>query len=321
MTPEEPPRSKLAWAFRFGLQLLVTAVVTWFILRAVGFHLDQLREFDLTTLEIRWSLVALSSLVLLGAYLFSAGLWGLMVTELGKCEVPVRGALRVFFTANLGRYLPGKLWQIAGLAYLARGEGVPAATATGAAVLGQAFSLAGATLVGAGVLLGIGGAALPGQNWTALVVLALLVAATSPGILKAVLPFWFRLARQETPGGLAPGATFGIRWMGLYALGWMGQGLAFWILAQGLGFQITILQGIPAYAAAYVGGYIVLVAPAGVGIREGLLVAFLAPILGPGAGVLAVVARVWTTLVELIPAIGFAGGYMKNSLKEDGSGG
>jgi uncharacterized membrane protein YbhN (UPF0104 family) len=47
-------------------------------------------------------------------------------------------------------------------------------------------------------------------------------------------------------------------------------------------------------------------APAGVGVREGFLVAFLTPFFGAGpSAVLALVARVWTTLVELLPAAAF----------------
>ncbi len=134
-------------------QLLLTGLVTWFILRAVGVNLGKLGSFDLSTLHIRWVVLAVASSLLVAAYLYAASLWGLMVRELSGVEMGLVASLRVFFTANLGRYLPGKVWQIAGLALLARKEGVPAATASGAAVLGQAFSLAGATLVGAGVLL------------------------------------------------------------------------------------------------------------------------------------------------------------------------
>jgi hypothetical protein len=59
----------------------------------------------------------------------------------------------------------------------------------------------------------------------------------------------------------------------------------------------------PAFAAAYVAGYVAVFAPAGLGIREVSLVAFLAPVLAPEpAAALAVVARLWTTGVELLPA-------------------
>jgi len=302
------------------LQLLLTGALTWFILEAVGFSLAELGAFELSNLTVNWGLLALSSLVLLLAYLYFAGLWGLMVHEIGGYEVGFVPSLRVFFTANLGRYLPGKVWQIAGLAYLAKGEGVPAPTATGAAILGQALSLAGATLVGSVVLLGSGRGPSLGGGWAVAVLLVLLLSVTFPGILKALLPLWFRLARQEVPGGFRPDPAFGVRWLGLYAIGWAVQGLAFWILVRGLGFNLTLLEGVPAYPAAYVAGYVALFAPAGAGVREGMLVVFLGPILGTGAAVVALLARLWTTVVELLPALALAGGYLRSSKKGEQEG-
>lgn len=310
MTKASGPAPGLRGAGRLLAQLLLTGIITWFILRAVGFNLEELAAFDLSGLEVSWGLMALSVLVLLLAYLFSAYLWGFMVNEIGGGEVPVVAALRVFFTANLGRYLPGKVWQIAGLAYLARGEGVAPGPATAAAVLGQAFSLAGATLLGTGVLLGVGRGPDLGGGWAAAVLLVLLIGATSPGILKILLPLWFRLAREDEPGGFRPDRAFGVRWMGLYALAWGLQGTAFWILVRSLGFELTLLEGVPAFSAAYVAGYLALFAPAGIGIREGMLVVFLGPALGAGAAVVALVARLWSTAVELIPAVPLASGYL-----------
>lgn len=302
------------------LQLLATGVVTWFILRVVGFNLEELRAFDLSALVVNWGLIGLSSALLLLAYLYSAALWGLMVGEIGAYEVGFVPSLRVFFTANLGRYLPGKLWQIAGLAYLAKGEGVPAPAATGAAILGQAFSLAGATLVGGGILLGNGRGPAFGGAWAAAGLLVLLLVATIPGILKGLLGFWFRLAKRDVPKGFRPDHAFGVRWMGLYAIGWTLQGLAFWVLVRGLGFDASLLQGVPAFPAAYVAGYLVLFAPAGVGVREGMLVVFLGPVLGAGAAVVALLARLWTTVMELVPALLLAGGYLKSAKKGVGEG-
>lgn len=318
------PPSIATRALRAGkllLQLFLTALVTWFILRAVGFHLDELKGFDLSRMEVHWTPVALSSLTLLLAYLYSAALWGLMVREMGGYEVGLIPSLRVFFTANLGRYLPGKLWQVAGLAYLAKGEGVPAGTAVGAAILGQGFSLAGATLLGAVVLLGSGGETSPAGGWLGLTVVGALLAATSPGLFRALSRLWFRLARQEAPRGFRPDHAFGVRWMGLYFIGWVLQGLAFWMLARGLGFELSVLESVPAFPAAYVVGYVALFAPAGAGVREGILVGLLGPVLGGGAAVLALVARLWTTVVELVPALILGANYLRFNRGRDSSSG
>ena len=315
----DSPGASLLKAGKIVLQLLVTGVVTWFILRAVGLDLQGLRTLDLSLWNVRWVLVALSSLLLLAAFTYTAALWGVMVREMGGYEVGLVASLRVFFTANLARYVPGKLWQIAGLAYLARREGVPPGTATGAAVLGQAFALAGAILVGAGVLMGSDLGVRFGGGWVAGVLVVLLVTATFPAVFKGALALWFRVARAEVPGGFRPDQVFGVRWLGLHAVGWVLQGLAFWMLARGLGMDLPGFQGVVAYSAGYALGYVAIFAPAGIGVREGFLIVFLGPILGgAAAAVLAVVARLWSTAVELILAVSLAGGYLRSVKKGEG---
>ena len=60
---------------------------------------------------------------------------------------------------------------------------------------------------------------------------------------------------------------------------------------------------------------------AGIGVREGALIFFLNPMLGAGGAVVAVVARLWTTVVELLPALLLAGGYLKASKTNEDEGG
>ena len=59
-----------------------------------------------------------------------------------------------------------------------------------------------------------------------------------------------------------------------------------------------------AFAGAYVLGYIAVLAPAGLGIREVSLAVLLSPIMSAEeALVLALLARAWTTFVEVIPGL------------------
>ena len=60
---------------------------------------------------------------------------------------------------------------------------------------------------------------------------------------------------------------------------------------------------VSAFGASYVLGYAMVFAPAGIGPREAFLVLFLAPHIGaPASAMLAVITRLWTTIVEVIPA-------------------
>lgn len=285
--------------------MVLTVLVTWFIVDQVGLGMEELRALG----PGAWlpvhplGAVAASVLLLLG-YFFSAALWGRIVSDLGGPAIPAREAVSLFMIANLGRYVPGKVWQIAGLAALARARGVPAATATGAAVLGQGIALAAATLVGLWALLQ-GGETMRGWGMAATVIVVggVLLAAT-PAFFAKVAKLWFRVARQEAPEGL--GSVHGLQWVALYVLNWMVYAFSFWVLVASFGYGGNVLAVASAFAAAYVVGYLAIFAPAGIGVREVSLTVLLTPHLGLGpAGAVAIIARVWTTVVEVVPAGAF----------------
>jgi uncharacterized membrane protein YbhN (UPF0104 family) len=285
-------------------QLVLTVLVTWFVFERLGPGFDELRRVDAALWRPDVVTFVVSCVLLLLAYFMSAALWGRMVMDLGGPRLPVADAIRLFMVANLGRYLPGKVWQIAGLAMLARRHGVAARTATGAAALGQGMALAAAALVGTGALLG-GPPEL--RRWgvplAAGLVFAVLVGLVPP-VFRRLASLWFRVARQELPETL--GAVHAVRWFAFFVLNWGLYAFSFWVLAASFGHRSGMVPVASAFAAAYVLGYLALFAPAGVGVREGALIAFLTPHLGaPASGVLAVVARVWTTGVELVPAAAF----------------
>lgn len=109
-------------------------------------------------------------------------------------------------------------------------------------------------------------------------------------------------------------AGFGLRWTWRYLLNWAVYAGAFWLLFLGLEEWATFLAIAPAFAAAYVVGYLAFFVPAGGIVREGVLIGILTPLIGlPDATALAILARIWTTVVELIPAGLMAPGVLRGS--------
>jgi len=289
-----------AWLLR-ALQLALTVVVTWFIVDRVGLGLAELTTVDAWLWVPDPLLLIAASLLLLAGYCASAAIWGLVVRELGGPRLTVGDAVRIFLVANLGRYVPGKVWQIAGLTALAKGRGIPAGTALSAAVLGQGIALVAAAAVGMGALLG-GPDAVRRWGLVGATAVALFIALLAvPTVFSAVSGAWLRLTRTDAPEGL--GLRHGLRWLALYGANWILYAFSFWVLARSLGLEGALMPVASAFAAAYVLGYLMVFAPAGLGPREGFLIAFLTPHLGAApSAVLAVAARLWTTLVELVPA-------------------
>ncbi len=295
--------------------------MTWFILDRVGLGLAELRAVDPAFWTPDPLLFTLSCVLLFAGYAASAAIWGRMVRELGGPRLGTAEAVRLFMIANVGRYVPGKIWQIAGLAALARGRGVPATVATGAAVLGQGIALVAATLVGLGAVLAGPPELAAWGPWAAGAVAVALVVGLLPPVFRTVSALWFRLASAQPPAELRSRHALG--WLGLYGLNWVLYAFAFWVLARSVGITAPPVPVASSFAAAWVLGWIMIFAPAGIGVREGFLVALLTPHVGAGpSGALAVLARVWATGVELVPAAVFWGRYLAvgRRPRDDGEG-
>ncbi len=306
MRVEEPRSKGLPRPVKWAIQLLLTAGVTWLIVHRIGVSLDEALALGPAIPDPAAGWLLLSVLLLLTGFAFTATLWGRLVGELGSRNPGAWSSVRIVLAANLGRYLPGKLWQMAGLALLSRRAGVSATVGATAGVLGQTFALAAAAVLAIPVLLGPGlPAGRPGL-WV-IAALALCIAGASvPPLFRGGLRVIFRLARRSDADLPRTGPLFGPRWLGWHALSWVLYGAAFVVFVRGLGLPGNGLELAAAFAAAYLLGYIAFFAPAGIGVREGFLIAFLRPELGSAAVGVAVLTRIWMTVVELVPAGGLA---------------
>jgi hypothetical protein len=283
-----------------------TVAVTWLIVSQVGVTFEDAMSVGDVAPDLSVGLFVLSVLALLAAFLFAARLWGRMVAELGASDPGFVVSARIFLASNLGRYLPGKVWQMAGLAVLARRVGVPGSVAAAAGVLGQMFALIAAGVFALPIVFDAVGPGRAGPVMIGAIVAAVIVGASSPRVLEGALGFLFRAAR--VPQDVAPriGKLFGPRWVALYLVSWTVYGAAFHLFVRSLGIEAGPVVTVASFAGAYLLGYLAFFAPAGIGVREGFLIAFLRPDLGAAALGVAVLARVWMTAVELLPAGGLA---------------
>ncbi|MCL8024958.1 hypothetical protein [Nocardioides bruguierae] len=239
-------------------------------------------------------LAGAAACVLVGLWL-TAGTWLRLLRGFGHRLPPYEGP-RVFFTGQLGKYIPGAVWSLGAHADLARpyGVGVRTAVATGLLFLVVNVATAGAL---AGALVTAGVPALPVPRWTGPIAVVLCLAALTPPVVDAL---GTRLARH--------GGRLGLGWGDMAVL--CARMAATWLCYAG---SVVALAPRPSlellavatggFAAAYVVGVAVVVAPAGVGAREVALVALLAPHTGVGhATAIALVTRVLQTLGDFAAA-------------------
>ncbi|HXG44785.1 MAG TPA: lysylphosphatidylglycerol synthase domain-containing protein, partial [Gemmatimonadales bacterium] len=292
---------RLVRLVRFGLG---TAVLAW-VGAALWRNWSEVRAQPPV-----WSVnpggVILSAILVWAMYAILIAAWRAMLAGWGQRLGPWEAA-RIWTVSSLGKYVPGKVWAVAGMALMAREAGVAPWAATASAVILQALAIGtGALVAGAA-----GSQALESAHPGATAALWALAAASALGVgLLTWPPLVQRLVRTVTtlPAAGSLPARPVLLGLGANLVAWLGYGAALWILARATLPEAPLGLGaaIGSFAASYVAGLLVLVAPGGLGVREGVFVLMAQGSLGwGGAAALAVASRLLLTLTELGAALPF----------------
>lgn len=256
------------WTLTALRRLYVVALV------ALAVVLVWTRRSDLATLveTARWGWLAVALVLSIGQLLPSTWMWQRGVAVFGH---PVTLAESASATGRsvMARYLPGGVWYAVGRgASLRRATGVPARIVGAVALLEMALSLVVAAAL-VGLLLPFTDADVPVGLMAAGVVGALLVA--SPPALNAAMA-WVANRR----GGLAPRLSWG-HWGVLAAITvthWVWSVVSFAVYLQafpGLALDVGPAELAATFLAAWIVGFLTLLAPQGAGVFETVLAALL----------------------------------------------
>lgn len=280
-------RRALLWILQLALGLAL-AVFVW---RTLTANWAQFRDLKV---DIHLRVVPLVAAVAVTFFSYGLQIEAWRRVLLGWSQrVAFRPAAYVWTVSNLGRYVPGKVWTVAGLVLLARRAGVSggAATASGIAVqamaVGTGTALAALTATGSVssyALLGVG------------------VVGTAVVFVLVWRPLGHRL--MQLFGRDLPALPLRTAFVAAAAtlVSWVTHGLSFWLLAHGVvpGVALSPWTAVSAFSAAYIIGLVSMFAPGGLGVREAMFLAILTPSCGAGGAVtLAVASRLFLTLMEL----------------------
>jgi uncharacterized membrane protein YbhN (UPF0104 family) len=286
-------RRWLVWSGQFTLAAILIGLVG----RTVLENWTELATVD-ATFRLRPLWIIAAALVVLLSYGLLIEAWRRVLLGWGNA-LAYRPALRIWCLSNLGRYLPGKVWSVAALAVLAQRSGVAGWAAAGSALVMQALAIGTGAVV---VSLGAPGAASP------------LTLAATTCLAACVIVV---LVRKELGGAVVrlirPGTDFralsiaaAISATAAALISWVAYGVAFWMLANGMfeTVDLSLIQATGVFAAGYIVGLLALFAPGGVGVRELVYVALLAPVVGSGGALgLSIAARLLLTATEAVAAL------------------
>ena len=255
----------------------------------------------------RWELVLAASLAWFGTFAVLVIGWGRSMRWWGA-RLADFAALRMFFLANVARYIPGAVWQFAGIEAMAGARGVPRLAATTGLLIQQVVLLATGLLWTAALvpsaLVGAGGAR--GALLLAVGLAAGLAVATIAA--PRIVPLIRRIAERRLGRAVVlptPPPRELVLFSFVHALGWIGYGFSFWLFGRAmLGAEAPgLAHALGAYISSYVIGILAVFAPGGLVVREAALVAALGPAIGVDhALLLAVASRVWLVAMELLGA-------------------
>jgi hypothetical protein len=248
-----------------------------------------------------WLLAALG---FAGLYLVGqAVVWRQLVVEL-VTPIPWGIALRTWMLSNMGRYLPGSVWHLVGRVMIGEAAGVQKSSGALGVVLEQALQLLSALL--------IVGASLPFWQSDSIVGQYAWVAWFVPLGLIAIHPRLFfpilntalrKIGRAPLPDTLSYISL--LRYTLYYCGVHLCNGLALLAVVVALGQPLSTAPVVLGAALfAWTLGYLMILAPGGLGVREWLVTEALAPVMG--RDVAAVAALLWRAANILTEAMGAA---------------
>ncbi len=292
-----------------ALQIVFVAAVLWYAGVSIAAQWGDVRR-SAVELRPRWGYVLASGAVVLVSYGLLIQTWRVMLRA-WRAELAVFEASRIWFVSNLGKYLPGKVWQIAALAVMAQQRGISPVAATGASVIVNLANI----LSGFAVLLLAGVEVLDVYSRTGTRVAAGIVAALLAGLLLLpfVLPALATVVLRVTGRTIQlpriPARAIWIATIGT-GIAWVLYGLAFQLLVVGILGEATgdSTAYVAVFITSYLVGYLTLIAPGGIGVREAMMVAGLTSVgltTEPRAWLLAAGSRLWLTILEVIPGVLF----------------
>lgn len=316
MTPEPDPgaaerpdpaatgRSGRRSRLRRGVEALVVAVFLGFIGAAVARQWPRVAE---VVGALSPASVVLSGLAAAAGIWFSFLCWRAILADLGS-RVPTTAGMRIFFVGQVGKYVPGKVWPILTQVRLGRDYQVPGRASAAAAFIFMLLVLGTGLLVAVCTLPVLGAGAF-GRYWWALLALPLSAVVLWPPVLNRGLALAMRLTRREPMPRPLTAAGIG-RAVGWAVVMWLLFGVHLYALLRGLDVEAPqlLVRSVGAYAGSWAIGFLLLVAPAGVGPREVALVLLLASTTEqPVALVAVVVSRLLMTVGDLLwPVVGVA---------------
>lgn len=208
-------------------------------------------------------------------------------------RIPTRQSTAIYFVSQLGKYIPGSVWSIGAQAQMAANFSAKPRVTAAAGLVTLGYLVGSGALVGS-ALAACGLADLPWpRSLSAVVAVAAAVSLTPPVVRRAAT-----LASATTPSLTWTHTASTLGWCSLLWTAWSVGVVA------PFGDYADLLTVVAAFGICYAIGVLIILAPAGLGPRDALLIALLTP--GSSVAHAAAIAMV-SRLVHAVVDVSMAG--------------
>lgn len=260
-------------------------------------------QIDFRQLHFNVPLLIVSIFFLFGFFLMFASGWKSIFKGIG-ISLPFLKGLKIIFYSQLGKYLPGKIWTFAGRMYFCQKIGIPNSKTFLSMVLEIALTTISGILIFLISLLFSSRFRMDINPFLLVTVAVLVLVIIHPKVLVRIINFFLRLIKKER-------VRIDLNFpqicmiMAYYCIIWLCFGIAFYFLINSVTFitpsKIPIITG--SFAIASTIGVIALFAPAGLGVREGILSLLLSNFFPLSLAILlSFLCRIWVSVGELLMA-------------------
>ena len=293
--PTTGRRARVLTIVKWVAAVVAVAFLVWSIAKQWDKIVRDFASLDVATVTVG----IVFTIVALVANMLS---WRAMMAASGY-RVRLAAASSIFFVGQLGKYIPGGVWSIAAQAELGRAHGLQRTGSAVAALASMLVSMVTAAIVGIVAVLLASSTGFATFWWLIPVIIVGLVCLTPP-VLGRLIAIAFRVLHRPAQDTTLTwsGTVMSLVWS---LVMWMAYGVQATVVLRAFGADSPALfpVAVGAYAVAWLVGFVVVIAPAGIGPREGILVLLLSSVAGGSAPLaLAVISRVFMTIGDVVLA-------------------
>jgi len=290
---------KNKWVSRIGTIIIVLLVV-YGMSKIVINGWDEIKTYE-------WRIdplyMALSVIITMGAITLTTKVSHRLLKAFGY-RINFWKYSYIYWLANMGRYAPGKVVQVVGMIVLLQREGIDKRVSFSVMTIyqGMFVLVSGITAI---LLVGPSFLNKVSPNFPVWVIIPIAICGiivSLPKVLNKLLNIVMKILKRDEINYYLSMRDWAIVFIALIVT-WLGVAAGFAFLVKALtpiSFeQFPFVGG--TFLAAYVLGWIVLIAPGGLGVREGIIVLLLSSMIPAGvAGIVSIASRIWMLIIEII---------------------